>query len=120
MKISSTHEWLKIDHNNLITIGITEHAQSLLGDLVYVELPDVGSIITKGSTFGVIESVKAASDLYAPINMEVVEINEAVKNDPSIINQAPHTNGWLVKVHASDLEELNELMDNTTYQNTIK
>lgn len=114
MKISSSHEWAKIE-GNVATIGITHHAQELLGDLVFVELPKVGTTISAGNTVGVIESVKAASDLYSPLSGEVAEVNNAVVNDPTIINQDPHHSGWLFKLKPSNLAELDQLMDNETY-----
>jgi len=117
-KFTSTHEWLAPSNEDMI-IGITFHAQQLLGDLVFVELPEIGREVKAGEELGVVESVKAASDFYAPISGTVTGINEKVREDVALINQSPEDIGWLVKIKASNPNELAELMDNDQYQNQI-
>ncbi len=118
IKFSKTHEWLRQDGNELV-MGITDHAQHLLGDLVFIELPDVGREINQGDECGVVESVKAASDIYAPVSGTVVAINDAVKRDPSLVNQDPLNAGWLIKIKANDPSEINLLLNKTQYDNEI-
>ena len=119
MKFVDTHEWVREEQDGIVSIGITQHAQELLGDLVYIELPKAGQEIVKGTTIGVVESVKAASDLYAPISGTVVACNEAVVSDPTLANSDPHTAGWLVKVKLSNSDELTKLMPADKYQALI-
>ncbi len=120
MKFVDTHEWVKPEEETgVVAVGITNHAQELLGDLVYLELPLVGQAIASGETIGVIESVKAASDLYAPISGEVVAVNDEVVADPTIINGDPHGAGWLIKVKLSDNTELEQLLSADKYKNLI-
>ena len=109
------HEWLNND-NGTATVGITVHAQEQLGDLVFVELPEVGRKVAKGDAIAVVESVKAASDVYAPVDGEIVEVNDAVVNDPSLINQAAEGEGWLFKLKLSDEGQLNGLLDAAGYK----
>ena len=109
------HEWINND-NGTATVGITVHAQEQLGDLVFVELPEVGRKVAKGDAIVVVESVKAASDVYAPVDGEIVEINDAVVNDPSLINQAAEGEGWLFKLKLSDEGQLNGLLDAAGYK----
>ncbi|MFK4825046.1 glycine cleavage system protein GcvH [Paenochrobactrum sp. BZR 588] len=109
------HEWLNND-NGTATVGITIHAQEQLGDLVFVELPEVGRKVTKGEAIVVVESVKAASDVYAPVDGEIVEINDAVVNDPSLINQAAEGEGWLFKLKLADEGQMNGLLDAAGYK----
>lgn len=120
MKFVDTHEWIKPeDETDIVAVGITNHAQELLGDLVYLELPEVGQLITSGETIGVVESVKAASDLYAPISGEVVAINDEAVADPTIINSDPHVAGWMIKVKLSNVAELEQLLSADKYKNLI-
>lgn len=119
MKFVDTHEWVRLENDDVVSVGITNHAQELLGDLVYVELPAVGASIATGDTIGVVESVKAASDLYSPIAGEVVEINDAVVADPTLANTEPHAAGWLFKVKLSDVAELDGLMSADKYKALI-
>jgi glycine cleavage system H protein len=114
-KYAASHEWA-IVKGDTATIGISDHAQSELGDVVYVELPEVGATVTKGETFGVVESVKAASDVYAPLSGEVVEINEGLVAEPARINSEPYGNGWMMKVKLSNAGEAASLMDAAAYQ----
>lgn len=119
MKFVDTHEWVRLEADGVASVGITNHAQELLGDLVYVELPAVGASIATGDTIGVVESVKAASDLYSPIAGEVVEINDAVVADPTLANTEPHAAGWLFKVKLADVAELDGLMSADKYKALI-
>lgn len=119
MKFVDTHEWVRLEADGVVSVGITNHAQELLGDLVYVELPAVGASIATGDTIGVVESVKAASDLYSPVAGEVVEINDAVVADPTLANTEPHAAGWLFKVKLADVAELNGLMSADKYKALI-
>ena len=112
------HEWISVE-NGVVTVGITIHAQEQLGDLVFVELPDVGRTATKGEGIVVVESVKAASDVYAPVDGEVVEVNEAVASDPALINQAAEGEGWLFKLKLSDEGQLSGLLDKAGYDKLV-
>lgn len=118
MKFTATHEWLLPEGHDM-TIGITEHAQHLLGDLVFIEMPEVGRDVKAGDELGVVESVKAASDFYAPISGTVVAINEAVQQNAALVNQSPEQAGWLVKIKASNPNEIAELLSADQYQQNI-
>jgi glycine cleavage system H protein len=113
-KYTEDHEWLKID-GDLATVGITVHAQDALGDVVFVDLPAVGTTFAQKETAGVVESVKAAADVYMPVSGEVVEVNEALRDDPSLANTDPLGAGWFFKVKLSDASQLDALMDETKY-----
>lgn len=112
------HEWISVD-GDTATIGITEHAQEQLGDLVFVELPDTGKNVAKGDEAVVVESVKAASDVYAPVTGEITEVNSALADDPSLVNRSAQNEGWLVKMKLSDPSELEGLMDASAYEASI-
>ena len=114
LKYAESHEWAKVD-GETATIGITDFAQSELGDVVYVELPEVGATVEAKETFGVVESVKAASDVYSPVTGEGVEVNDALVEDPSKLNSEPFEGGWMMKVKVSDASELDGLMDSAAY-----
>lgn len=114
LKYSKDHEWVKVE-GNLATIGITDFAQHSLGDIVYIELPEIGDTIGKDETFGVVESVKAASDVYLPVSGTVVKINEALVDEPELVNADAFEN-WIVCVEMDDPSELEELMDATEYE----
>ena len=114
IKYTEDHEWLKIDGNSA-TVGITVHAQDALGDVVFVELPAVGAVLAQKDTAGVVESVKAAADVYMPVSGEVTEVNEALRDDPSLANSDPLGAGWFFKVKLSDPAQLDALMDETSY-----
>ncbi|WKV52490.1 MULTISPECIES: glycine cleavage system protein GcvH [Dickeya] len=116
LKYTSSHEWVMAEGNGVYSVGITEHAQELLGDMVFIDLPEVGSTVNAGDDCAVAESVKAASDIYAPISGEVVEINEELEGAPELVNSAPYAEGWLFRIKASDEDELNELLDAAGYQ----
>lgn len=119
LKYTKSHEWVKVE-GDVATVGITEHAQSLLGDLVYVELPEVGDELSAGDDACVVESVKAASDVYAPIDGEVLEVNDGVVDDPAQVNSEPYTSGWLFKLKVSNSSQLADLMSATDYSSTIE
>ncbi len=112
---SKEHEWVKVDGDSA-TIGITDYAQSALGDIVYVELPKVGAKIVQFSNFGVIESVKAVSDLYTPMSGEVVEVNESLESDPAAVNREPYGAGWLLKIHMARPDEVKNLLSSDEYE----
>ena len=113
---AATHEWAKQDEEGLIVVGISDHAQDALGDIVYVELPEVGQQIVAGEEAGVVESVKAASDIYAPVSGAVEEINEALEDSPETVNQDPYGDGWFFKLKVTDERELDDLLDADGYQ----
>lgn len=119
LKYTKSHEWLRVEDDGLITVGISDHAQELLGDLVFVELPESGAEFNAGDECCVVESVKAASDVYMPISGEIVEVNEALTDEPEIINNSPYDNGWLFKVKPSG-DELDDMMDADAYQSSIE
>ena len=114
IKYTEDHEWLKID-GDIATVGITVHAQDALGDVVFVDLPAVGTTFAQKETAGVVESVKAAADVYMPVSGEVREVNEALRDDPSLANTDPLGAGWFFKVRMSDKSQLDALLDETTY-----
>ncbi len=115
LKYVASHEWIREEGEGVVTIGITEHAQDLLGDVVFVELPDVGGEVSAGDDAGVVESVKAASDVYAPLSGEVVEINEALEDSPELVNSDPYGDGWFFKLKLTDPAELDDLLDADGY-----
>lgn len=115
IKYSAEHEWIQDNGDGTVLIGITDFAQQQLGDLVFVELPEIGDEITKGEEISVIESVKAASDLYAPVDGTIVEANEALEDEPELINEDAMAN-WIIKVELSDASDLDDLMDESAYQ----
>ena len=118
IRFSEDHEWISVE-GDVATIGITNHAQEQLGDVVFVELPEIGSTISKGEDAGVIESVKAASELVAPISGEVVETNAALEAEPGKVNEDPEDSAWFIKVKLSDASELEALMDSDGYNSFI-
>lgn len=119
LKFLSSHEWVAID-NDVATVGISAHAAEQLGDLVYVELPEAGDSITAGDQVGVIESVKAASDTYAPVSGEVVEINSELEDSPERINDDPYGDGWIYRVKLENKDEINNLLDAEAYTGTLE
>jgi glycine cleavage system H protein len=120
LKFLKSHEWARVEDDGLIRVGISDHAQEALGDLVYVELPEVGATVKAGSGAAVVESVKAASDIYAPISGEIVEVNEILSDKPEIINEDAYGDGWIFLVRASDRAELDELLDANEYEELIE
>jgi glycine cleavage system H protein len=119
LKFTADHEWLRID-GDVAVIGITEHAQEQLGDLVYIELPASGKSFEKGTPAAVVESCKAASDVYAPISGQIVETNESIVTDPTIVNSDPLGNGWFFKLKIANPSEIDSLMDEKTYKAQIE
>ena len=118
MKFTEEHEWLRIE-DDLVVVGITEHASTQLGDIVFVELPEEGITVTKDDEIVVIESVKAASDIFAPIDGEIVEINQALMDEPSKVNDDPIGDGWFFKIKPSDPSQMDEYMDEDAYLKLI-
>jgi glycine cleavage system H protein len=118
LKYNKTHQWLRLD-GNLATIGITDYAQSELGDIVYCDLPDIGRMIHQDEVFGSLESVKAVSDIYSPVTGEVTEINEEAIDSPEIINEEPYATGWLIIVKLEDMHELDTLMSADEYEEML-
>ena len=114
------HEWINIEDHDAATVGITLHAQDALGDVVFVDLPEVGASFKQGDPAGVVESVKAAADVKMPVSGEVVEVNEALRADPSLANSDPMGNGWFFKVKVSDMAEFDQLMDPPGYDALLK
>ena len=114
-KYTKTHEWAIIE-GDIVTFGVTDYAQQELGDITYLELPEAGDTVSAGEPFGVVESVKAASDIYSPISGEVIERNESAIEAPEVINQSPYENAWLVKVKLANPDELDSLLDPAEYQ----
>ena len=119
LKYSETHEWVKID-KDIATVGITDFATKQLTDLVYVELPSIGAKVAKGASFGVVESVKAVSDLYSPVSGKVVTVNDKLSKEPEIITQDPYGKGWMIKVKTEDQTELDTLMNSEEYGEQVK
>ncbi|GAB6262926.1 glycine cleavage system protein GcvH [Photobacterium sp. CCB-ST2H9] len=120
LKFTESHEWVRDNGDGTITMGITDHAQELLGDVVFVDLPEVGGSTEAGETFSLVESVKAASDIYAPVTGEVVEINEELGDSPELINEEPFEGGWIAKIKVADVEELSKLIDEDQYKASIE
>jgi glycine cleavage system H protein len=116
LKFLESHEWARIEDDGTVTVGISNHAQELLGDIVFVELPEVGGNIEMKASVAVVESVKAASDVYTPISGEVMEVNEDLVSNPEIINSSPYNQGWFFKVKPQNINELNEMLDLEAYQ----
>lgn len=116
MKYLSSHEWARLEEDGTVTIGISDHAQEALGDVVFVETPEVGTSVTSGEEAGVVESVKAASDIYSPVSGEVIAVNEALEDEPEIVNGSPYDDGWFFKVKPSDVSELDNALDADGYQ----
>ena len=120
IKYSKEHEWINAADTNAAIVGITVHAQDALGDVVFVDLPAVGSTFKAGDVAGVVESVKAAADVYMPVTGEIIEVNEALRDDPALANSDPLNTGWFFKVKMSDVSELEGLMEETAYNDFAK
>ncbi len=118
-KYQETHEWARRE-GDLIVCGISDHAQDSLSDIVYIEFPEIGDTLNQGDAFGVIESVKAASDLYMPMSGEIVEVNEALEEEPELVNSDPYGEGWLIKIKPADLGEWDGLLSTDDYQKVIE
>ena len=119
LKYTKEHEWVTID-NNIATIGITDHAQGQLGDIVFVEIPELESKISQDGTFGVVEAVKTVADLFAPVSGSIVEINNELEESPDLINSDPYGSGWIIKVSVDSLEEYNNLLSSDDYMDFIE
>ena len=116
LKYTSDHEWLRLEDDGSVVIGITDHAQEALGELVYVEIPDAGASYGRGDACVVVESVKAASDVYAPVSGDCTDANSALADEPELVNQSPYQDGWLIRLTPTDPAEFDELMDAEAYQ----
>ncbi|MFD2166085.1 glycine cleavage system protein GcvH [Thalassotalea euphylliae] len=119
LRYATSHEWVRKEGDGIVTVGITEHAQELLGDMVFVELPEVGESVSTGDDVAVAESVKAASDIYAPVTGEVVEVNEDLEDSPELVNSDAYGDGWMFKIKIEDEAELESLLDAEGYENSI-
>jgi len=119
LKYISSHEWIRMEDDGNVTIGITDHAQELLGDVVYVELPEIDSEVALEDEIAVVESVKAASDIYAPLSGTIIEVNETLEDEPETVNSSPYDDGWMFKMTPSEPSEIDGLMDAESYQNEI-
>ncbi|MEH0165548.1 glycine cleavage system protein GcvH [Roseateles microcysteis] len=120
IKYTPDHEWVKIEADGIVTVGITVHAQDALGDVVFVDLPEVGKAFAEKEVAGVVESVKAAADVYMPVDGEITEVNEGLRDDPSLANSDPLNAGWFFKVKLSNPAQLDGLMDGTAYDELVK
>jgi|TARA_B110000238_G_C16041822_1_gene402188 glycine cleavage system H protein len=119
LRYATSHEWVRTEGDGTATVGITEHAQDLLGDMVFVELPDVGDNVSTGDDVAVCESVKAASDIYAPVSGEVIAVNESLEDAPELVNSDAFGEGWLFKIKLDDANEVESLLDAEGYQNVL-
>ncbi|WP_213974732.1 glycine cleavage system protein GcvH [Tepidanaerobacter acetatoxydans] len=119
LKYHKEHTWVKIE-DDIATIGITDHAQNALGEILFVDLPEVGETITQGETFGTVESAKVASDLYAPISGEIIEVNEELDDDPELVNNSPYENGWMIKVKIKNPDEQDNLLSSSDYEKSLE
>jgi glycine cleavage system H protein len=119
LQYTRDHEWARVQGNR-VTVGITDFAQDQLGDVVYVEFPDVGDVVKKGEAFGVVESTKAVSDLFAPVSGKVVEVNSPLADAPETVNEDPYEEGWMIVVEITDPKELAELLDGPTYRKFVE
>ena len=115
LKYASTHEWISVDEGSLVTVGISDHAQEALGDIVFVELPEAGTSVNSKEEVAVVESVKAASDIYSPLTGEVVEVNESLLDSPETVNASPYELGWFFKIRMENEAELDDLMNSESY-----
>ena len=116
LKYASSHEWARLEEDGTVTIGVSDHAQEALGDVVFVELPEVGTTLAAAEEAGVVESVKAASDIYAPVGGEVIAINEQLEDEPETVNSDPYNDGWFFKLQPSDSSELDAMLSAEDYQ----
>lgn len=120
LKYTQTHEWVRFEEDGSLVVGITEHAQAQLGELVFVDLPDIGIRVHASDEVCVVESVKAASDVYSPVSGKIIEINEDLAESPSLVNSDPYHDGWLFRIDPDDTEELNELLDDQAYSEYLE
>ena len=118
LKYTKEHEWVKID-DNILMLGITDHAQSELGDIIFIEFPDLNQVISKDEPFGTIEAVKTVADLFAPVSGKIIEINQDLEDNPELVNSDPYGEGWIVKITDFDKSQLNALLDSNNYKEII-
>ncbi|HAY44974.1 MAG TPA: glycine cleavage system protein GcvH [Gammaproteobacteria bacterium] len=119
LKYAATHEWVRLMGDDLIEVGLTDYAQESLGDVVYVELPEVGSSVSAAQECCAVESVKAASDIYAPLSGEIIEVNLALDENPELINQGPYDKGWMFRIRCADVSDLDRLLSSDSYVETL-
>ena len=115
LKFRPSHEWVRIEQDGTVTVGISDHAQDLLGDIVFVVLPDIGAQMNAEDEVAIVESVKAASDVYSPVSGEIIEVNELLLDNPETINESPYSDGWFYKIQPDNLDEINELLSPQEY-----
>ena len=120
LKFLSSHEWARIEDDGTVTVGISDHAQDLLGDIVFVELPEVGKIVAAEGEAAIVESVKAASEVYSPLSGEIIAVNDSLEASPEIINDSPYDDGWFFKIKPDNLDELADLLDAESYADTCE
>ncbi|AAW87772.1 glycine cleavage complex lipoylprotein [Aliivibrio fischeri ES114] len=119
LKFTTSHEWVRDNGDGTVTVGISDHAQGLLGDVVFVDLPEVDDEVTTGEGFSLVESVKAASDIYSPVTGVIVEINEELEDSPELVNEEPYESGWIARIKLSDSSELESLIPSDTYLESL-
>jgi glycine cleavage system H protein len=119
-RYTKTHEWVRLEQDGNVTVGITDHAQDQMGDIVYVELPEVGKEVKTGAEVAVVESVKAASDIYVPVNGRVIAVNERLQDEPELVNSGAEGDGWFLKLAPDDPAEMEQLMDKETYETFLE
>jgi glycine cleavage system H protein len=120
LKYADSHEWARLESDGIVVVGITNHAQDALGDIVFIELPESGAEVDAGAEIAVVESVKAASDIYSPVSGEIVEVNTALEDEPELVNGSPYEDGWLFTIKVSSTEDLNNLLDAEGYQAIVE
>lgn len=120
LRYASSHEWARLEDDGSITVGITDHAQNQLGDVVYVEVPDVGLILSAGDDAGVVESVKAASDIYSPVSGEVIAVNELLEGEPELVNSEPYDGGWFFRIMPADESDFDDLLSADGYAESLE
>lgn len=120
LKYTKSHEWVRVEDDGTVTVGITDHAQDLLGDMVYIELPETGRTLKAAQECAVVESVKAASDVYSPVSGEVVAVNEAIVDSPDLVNKSPYGEGWMMRIKPADAGEVDGLLDADGYRAEVE
>jgi len=120
LKYANSHEWARLESDGIVVVGITDHAQDALGDIVFIELPESGAVVDAGAEIAVVESVKAASDIYSPVSGEVVEINSALEDEPELVNSSPYEDGWLFTVRVNPSDDFSNLLDAEGYQALVE
>lgn len=120
LKYANSHEWARLESDGIVVVGITNHAQDALGDIVFIELPESGAEVDAGAEIAVVESVKAASDIYSPVSGEVVDVNSALEDEPELVNGSPYEDGWLFTIKISSSEDLSNLLDAEGYQAIVE